>query len=1143
MKNGKTTVPGIVNYVKIACLILSVLFGGRTLSAKDSYPTDTPLFTIKFENKPLKDVIAYIEKNSSYKFIYHGSDVDIGRKVNVSLEDKPIVSVLDDLFKDSTEEYIIKSEQIIIRRRISLSSQSIQTVLQQTRIAVAGKVTDTSREPLIGVSISIKGTTQGVLTDVNGDYTITTSSGTTLVYTYVGYKTQSVLVGQKNVINIIMESNSMELDEVEIVAEFGLKRVARSIGSSVQNVKASDILDSGRDNFISALQGRVSGIDIVSSGGAPGSSTTVTLRSLTSISGNNQPLYVVDGIPMNNSSFNAASGFAQAGAYAGRNLDFSSRGNDFNPEDIESMTILKGAAAAALYGSDASNGAIIITTKKGTSGRGKVSYSNSLRWEKSYGYPKIQKKYANGAYGATNYYNLSKFGGLYLLDTQFYDNIATVLQTGFSNRHNISIEGGTKKLTLRATASFLDQSGIIKTTNYKRTNISLSGKAEINKWIRFEGSMQYASTKNTKSKRGTEGPVYYAYRWPVIDNMSNYLDADGLHMRYPERYVDGDLVNPLFMLYKNKYYDESDRIITNAVVIVKPSKNTFLRTQIGMDVGAQTFDASEHPYWAKYNYNIQPGNKGTYNLSKSNFSDPALNVIAGWNESFPKSKITLSAQMGYHQLEKKITRLSTYGSKYAVLDLTSINNCDVQTITSKKRTTKRRIQAISGQVEVGYHNMAFLTMRIRNDWSSTLPVNNRSYFYPAVESAFVLTEFSALKDRKTVTYLKLRGAVAQVGKDAGPLAINPELQVSERTGGGYKYGWTGPNLDLKPEMNTSWETGFEGRFLNDRIVADFTYFNTRCDDQIVKGFRMSYASGFVLNTRNMGSFKTWGWEAHIDGDIINQNGMRWNVGLNLSHTDSRVIYMPTPEVYDAYTFGNTNGVRNGAMVGYPLTTVTGLDFQRNDKGEVLISPTSGFPLISDQYTVLGDRNPELRFGITTFFSYKGFRLSAMFSGMYDATVVNGTKRQMMTSGTSWESVALRESGPVIFNGVLKDGNENSANPTRNTIAISYDLTSSSTYSGGPKNWIEDRVNYLRWRELRLSYTLPSKFLKKFWNGLISYVNIYVCGNDLFTWTNYSGIDAVGNTVAASAGGSGGAGYDTWSIPSPRSIACGLNLTF
>ena len=1014
--------------------------------------------------------------------------------------------------------------------------------IAQTRIT--GSVRDESGESVIGASIQIKSTGLGTVTDTDGKFTLSVPSGyNTLVISYVGMKTQEVSV--KPNLEIVMETDATTLDEVEITAEFGMKRVARSVGSSVQNVKASDIIESGRDNFITALQGRVSGLNVASSGGTPGASTTVTLRSLTSISGNNQPLYVVDGIPMNNSSFNVASGFAVADLYASRDLDFSSRGNDFNPEDIESLTILKGAAAAALYGSNASNGAIIITTKKGAPGRGKVSYSNSFRWDKAYGYPDPQNKYANGAYGYTNYYNLYRFGGLFPDNTKFYDNIGAILQTGLTQRHNIAVEAGTEKLTLRAAASFVDQTGVVKTTDYNRNNLSLSGKAQINDWLRFEATMQYAGTTNTKARKGTSGPLYYAMRWPLIDDMSDYMDADGMHMRYPARYIDGDLVNPLFMLHKNKYYDESDRIIANAVAIVAPSKNTFFRAQVGWDVGTQTFETSEHPYWATYNYNILPGNGGVYNMSKSNFSDPTLNILAGWNDTFLNEKLSISAQVGYHQLENGVTQLSTYGENYKVVNLQSINNVDAGTVVAKKRVTKRRIQALSGQAEFGYDNMAFLTLRARNDWSSTLPKENNRYFYPAAEFSFITTELPFLKDNRSINYLKLRGALAKVGKDAGPLEINPELDGENDLGPAYHYGWTGPNPALKPEMTTSWEIGAEGRFLNDRVVADFTYFKTHCKDQIIKDFRMSYAGGFVLNTQNMGSFDTWGWEGHIDGDIINmKNGLRWNLGVNLSHATFKVVSLPVDMFYDAYTW-NSGNIRNGVIVGYPITSVVGNDFQRNEKGDVLIDPSTGLPLVESSSTLsyLGDREPKFRFGISSFLTYKGFRLSAIFSGKLNSMVVNGTKRYMMMTGLSWESVEFRERGPVVFNGVLKNGLENTDNPTANTISVTYGNNAQYGYSGADPNWIQKHVNYMRLQELRLAYTVPTKALKKFTHGLVSYATFSVSANDLYTWTNYSGIDAVGNTVSAAAGGVGGEGYDTWAIPSPRGITCGVSLTF
>jgi TonB-linked SusC/RagA family outer membrane protein len=1012
-----------------------------------------------------------------------------------------------------------------------------QSIFAQTK-TVTGFVTDAgTNEALPGVNVVIKTTTIGASTQINGSYTISASPGQILVFTSIGYTQQEVTVGTSNQIDVKLNPDVKVFEEVVITAEFGMKRVERSIGSSVQTVKASDIIESGRDNFITALQGRVAGMNASTSSGAPGASTKVVLRSITSISGNNQPLYVIDGVPMNNSTFDPLS-LADAGAtYSVRNLDFASRGNDFNPEDIETMTVLKGASAAALYGSDASNGAIIITTKKGAAGKGKVTYGNSFRWDNGYGYPEMQTKYANGAYGTTNYFYTTRYGSAYPDGMKLYDNVASVMQTGFTSKHDISVEGGSDKITLRATARVLDSEGIIKTTSNSMLNLSLSGKADINRWLKVEASMRYTNNNTSKVPLGTDGPLYMAIRWPMVDDMSNYLAVDGLHMRTPEYYTDIDMLNPLYGLYKNKLYDKSDRFISNISVSLTPIKNTFIRAQLGWDAGMQTFITGRHPYYSS-------GNAGTgvYNIANSNFSDPSLNILSGYSNEFLNNKLSFTAQFGYHQLENGVTRLASTGSKYAVVDLHSINNMDPLTRNSTQATTKRRVQAISGQFEFGYNRMAYLTFRARNDWSSTLPVANNSYFYPAVEGSFIVTELSFMKNVRVINFLKLRGSVAQVGRDAGPLEIDPQLEATLLTGGGYKYGFTGPNKNLKPEITTSKETGFEGRFLNNRINTDFTYFWTRCEDQIVKGFRLSYGTGFVLNNMNVGTFETSGWEAHIDGDVVKMTGgLLWNIGFNASSTKSEVVYLPknVTEYYNPYTW-NSGNIRNGIMINNPVTTLTGQAYTRNTAGQILISPTSGLPIVDATWSVLGDREPKLRFGITSNVSYKGLRLSAMFSGRLKATVVNGTKRTMMSSGLSWESVKLRESGPVIFNGVLQDGNENTETPTINTIAVDYSTYGASIFAGNDEDWLEKGVNYLRLQELRLSYNLPKTWLTR---TPLDQANIYMSGNDLLTWTNYSGIDAVGNTMSAAAGGTGGEGMDVWSLPMPRGFSVGISVTF
>jgi TonB-linked SusC/RagA family outer membrane protein len=1002
---------------------------------------------------------------------------------------------------------------------------------------ITGRVVAVSdNSPLPGVSVTIKGTTRGTVTDADGKFVMAASPSDVLLFSFIGMETKEVTVGSSQTLTVTLNDSITTLGEV-VIAEFGIARASRAMGSEAQTVAGKEVAESGRDNLAGALMGRVSGLNVISSSGSPGASSTIQLRSITSISGNNQPLFVVDGVPMNNSTYDPIANAGPANNSV-RDTDYSSRGSDFNPEDIESITILKGPAAAALYGSNASNGAIIITTKKGSGKGGKVTYSNQFRWDKAYGYPEFQTKYGNGSYGTTNQFYTSQFGAPYPEGTKLYDNLGAVLQTGITSKHNISVEGGTEKASLRASASYLDQTGVIKTTDYSRFNLSLAGKAEVNKWMSVEAFMQYTSTTNTKAPRGQNGTLGRAMLWPQVDNMADYLDADGEHMRMPGLYTDTDLLNPLFGLYNNKLYDESDRILSTATVAITPFENAFIRAQLGWDLGVSTYEISTHPYYSANN----AGN-GAYNITKTSFSDPTVNILGGYSKQLFQEKLSVSAQVGYHQLENGIGSVSSYGSGFLVPGFQSINNTNPTSQTSTKVTTRRRIQAVSGQLELGYNNLAFITLRARNDWSSTLPKANNSYFYPAIEGSLVVSDLSFMQNLKpTVGYLKLRGSVAQVGRDAGPNEIDPQLIATGLTGGGYRYGNTGPNKNLLPEITTSKEIGVETRFLNDRINADFTHFWTNCSDQIVKEFRLSYATGYILNTLNVGTFETWGWEGHIDADIIRSaSGVTWNVGINASRTNSEVVSLPAnvTEYYNPYTF-NIGNTRNGIRQGYPVTTISGTAFARNQAGDILINPTTGLPLTDPNQSIIGNREPKLRFGITSSVTYKGISLSAVFAGRYGATVLNGTKRLMMQRGVSWESVDLRESGPVIFNGVLKDGNEESETPTRNNISVNYGTQSISIYAGNDEDWLEHNVNYLRLQEVRLAYRLPSAWLSKI---SVSSAQVYVTGNDLFTWTNYSGIDAVGNTMSAAAGGSGGEGFDIWGMPSPRGISVGLGVTF
>lgn len=1029
---------------------------------------------------------------------------------------------------------------ILLMCLIGLGVMLTQTSIAQS-LTVKGQVVDAkSNESIIGATVSIKGTTKASIADISGEFVIQANVGQVLVFSSIGYNPQEVTVGTSTVINVRLEPSDVMLESTLIVGEFGIKRPARAVGAATQTVKGSDIADSGRENFVNALQGRVSGIQISNSGGTPGSSSSIIIRGATSISGNNQPLFVIDGIPVSNSSFNPIGGLASKQGsdpvVGTRELDFTNRGSDLNPEDIESMTVLKGAAAAALYGSDASNGAIIITTKKGKVGKGIVKYSNSFSFDQAYRYPEIQTKYDNGMYGNTNYYTSRHWGAEYAPGTVFYDNVKNLFQVGVGQKHNVSFEAGTEAMTFRASASTLKQTGIVATSGYTRDNITVAGTAKLSKWMNIEASLNYANSTNTKVSRGTNGVLYRAMNWPVTDDMRVYLNPAG-NIRYPNRYVDVDILNPYFDLYKNRNYDETQRFISNMVVNITPIKDMLIRAQIGYDIIATTMTIVRHPQWSS-----TATGTGSYDQSKLNDSNPTINIISTYKKEF--GKFNASAQLGYHQNEQASRTLSVHGEKFMVADFQSINNSDISTLVNTTRTLTRRLQGVSGSFEFSYDNFAFLTLRGRNDWSSTLPANNNSYFYPAADLSIIVTDLPFLKSNLgPISYLKLRGSVTQVGKDAPPLSIYPALEAAPTSFGGYRYGFTGPNPNLRPEMNTAWEAGIEARLFNNRLNVDMTYYNTFSEDQIITGFRMSYATGFVLNNMNVGSFKTNGVEFRVDGDIVKNRNWTINAGLNLTKNGSNVISLPknVSEYYNAYTWVSGN-IRNGVMVGFPITSLTGLDYQKNTKGQVLIDPSSGLPLAAGTWSYLGDREPKMLIGFNASIRYKGLLLSALLDGRIGATVVNGTKRYMQQYGYSIESVAQREAAPVVFDGVLKDTYENTETPTTNTIGVRLgDLQYG--YAGLDPDWIEKDINYLRLQELRLSYSLSKNLLEKGTKKLVSAATIYVSGSDLFVLTNYSGIDVVGNSNSAALGGTGGAGFDMMSIAAPRRVSFGLSVTF
>lgn len=606
---------------------------------------------------------------------------------------------------------------------------------------ITGKVVDIHGEAIIGASVVVVGTPTGTITDMKGFYTLSKPTKSKLLFSFIGYKSVEEVIGNRSVINVTLAEDTKMLQETVVIGEFGVKRAARSVGSSIQNVKGSDISESGRENFIDALQGRVAGVNVTASSGSPGASSTVVFRAPTSISGNNSPLYVIDGVPMSNTTFDMNSQWAVAPSTSttGAQNDFTNRGSDINPNDIENVSILKGAAAAALYGSDASNGAIIITTKKGKSGQSRVTYSNNVKFDQVNRIPDIQTTYDQGSYGTTNYDNAKKFGAPYAAGTKQYDNVAGLFQTGVSQQHNVSFDAGNDMMTIRASAGLIDQTGVLAVQDYKRKNVSLAGTLKVGKWLSVNASMQYVNSTNNKLAKGAGGILDMAMNWPTTDNMKNYLAADGSSMKSPTNYQDKDLLNPYYDMYRNKRYDVTDRFISVMNVTITPVKDFEIRALVGWDASSSTYITSINPQFTS-----SATKSGSYDQSNVIESDPTINLLASYTKKL--DKFDFSIQGGYNQQETGSKTLAVHGSSFYVQDFQSINNCDPTTLVNIDATKIRRIQAVFGSVMTSYNNMAFLTVRGRNDWSSTLPVANNSYFYPAADFSFMLSELPFMKN-------------------------------------------------------------------------------------------------------------------------------------------------------------------------------------------------------------------------------------------------------------------------------------------------------------------------------------------------------------------------------------------------------------
>ena len=1017
---------------------------------------------------------------------------------------------------------------------LALFAFSAPAVAQGNGI-VRGRITDAANgTPLVGVQVRIDGTKLGTQSGQDGNYTIVgVPPGPQFISTRrVGYSPErrpiTASAAAEATQNFALRATATTLNEV-VVTALGETIAQRSLGTSQQTVKGVDIAETKRENFINALQGRVAGVQVVSTSGVPGASSSITIRGVSSISGSNQPLMIIDGLPLDNKTLNtgvlASDAPGSLTAFNNRGVDFTNRAADLNPEDIETLVVLKGPEASALYGIDAANGAIVITTKRGKPGTGGIEYSNSLRVESTRARPEIQRQFAPSAIpgGTTFLY----FGDPYPAGTQLYDNVQGFFQTALTQKHNLSFSGASpdSKINYRLATSITNQQGVIPNNKYARYNITGASQAQVNPWLNVDLSMGYTYADNRQSFKGDGGPLLGLLVWPSTDNAKDYLSPAGTRRRISNLSAASEVDNPYFNVDKNNITSKNNRIIANLGLKLTPFAWGSLKTNIGTDSYTNQNLILRHPESA---YGV--GNNGIIDVADDITRNLSAQTILNLNGHAITRSISINGLLGQSISDFKSTTDAASGQDFLEPNFVSVNNTNLR--TNRSSIAQRRLVSAFGSATLSFKELLYVTATGRNDWTSTIPQDKNSFFYPSISSSFVFSDaFPAIGRHMTG---KLRAAYALVGKDARPYAYRPSLEYKTTAYGGYGYGFTGPNLDLKPEFARSYEIGTELSFLQDRLGFDATFYRKQTKDQIVNDIRGSYATGYILFNLNGAETRNQGLELTLRASPVVGNSFSWDFLANFDKAHGKTLALPhaLPESYvsDTWLFGN---VRNGTAPGLSTQSLTGLFYLRNTAGQLLIDPTTGLPIRSASFIDHGyDRTPNFTVGITNNFKLKKLSLNFLVDVRRGGDVFNATEQFLTARGLSTRT--LDRNTPRVIQGVLRDGKENTATPTANNIIVVPAVQTSYYTNISEELFIEKNINWLRLRDVTLSYVLPRALMKN--------ASVFITGTDLFLLTNYSGLDPIVNGNTAAVGGSSAAGIDYGNFPMPRGLNFGLRLS-
>ena len=1039
-------------------------------------------------------------------------------------------------------------------------------------------------EPLIGATVQIKNTTQGTVTDFDGKFELAIPDGATeLLVSYTGFATQEVSIIGKSELNINLSSDNVILDEV-VVTALGIEREKKALGYAVQDVQAAELTESRSTNVVNSLSGRVAGIQITGSN-VPGGGSQVTIRGNSSILGNNQPLYVIDGVPMEGD-------FAvPTGSGTGNNNVYGGGISEISPDNIESISVLKGANAAALYGSRAANGVVIVTTKNGAGTQGiGVTYNANLTYEKPFVVPEFQDTYGGGN-GYVTWYTDGRNGGI--TDptevAQFraaYPNASLVgtagvdeswggpmdgrlvrhwwsgdevapltpvpdswenfWETGTTMTHNLAISGGSEKGSFRFSFGRTDQDGILYNNDFFRNNFRLNSELNATDWLKVSVSSSYIkSGSDNRQQPVLWEPQTWHHRhddWGLLKDHEQFLDVHNTREGDDYPYA-----NWQHSFASNRFYEQTnltnsndkDRFLGNVALTFKFTESLSLMLRTGTDLWTDTrISITRNERVKSFTERTQAFREEVLRRQETN-SD----FILSYNDYFLGDRLSVSAQAG------GVHRTNYYKRNYIGVNDVTINNLfnvanNASTNTNLSRIEEKEVQSLFGSVSLGFNSYLYLDITGRNDWSSTLPIENNSYFYPSFSLSAILTEMFNVKS-KVLSYAKLRGSWAQVGNDTDPYRLQqvftPQPQWNTATPI-FSENTEIANSDLRPESTTGIEFGTDLRFLNGRLGLDVTYYDQTTEDQIIN-ISVSRATGYNSKLINAGKISNKGIEVVLSGTPIQtSSGFSWDVTLNYAKNNNKIEELFTDangNELETIVLQSRRGLSLEARVGEPYGTMFGSAYQRVPDGEFAgeIIFKDGIPQKESSLQVIGNVMPDWTGGIQNTITYKNFSFSALIDAKVGGDIADESSSTGMQTGIYPITAIGREEG-VIGQGVKNVGSAESPVYVKNDVV---QPTKSVTRMLSVRSVNEGAVyeaSYVKLREVRLSYILPSSLMRKV--GFIQSAKLSLVGRNIaMLYNTHSQIDPELNIYGGNL--QGGLYYVT--LPSTRSLGFNLNLVF